>query len=293
MEDEDWSDKSPNFDEDQQSAIDVSHDSYWSSWDNVSITLPVGQYRHVSHGPFSLMIYQRWCFSSSQTVKFPYVSSHFQTHQTSIAPEQTTPEEWKCVSSLAKEFAPWTKGCQGSNTLGKSIKIYKSKSMGFLRYVHPTIHKIWISIMDDMYDTIFDVMNIHLQLGPLFHRHIWEGFNQNSHRFGARRVAGPNIFLPEGHLCWLLQHMSLSWNWVQPFYIVLWLADKGGIILIALDVLVPYLDKPWQYVGSRELLFWTPFSWFRIFISAGNMRLFDHKTHGQICVDSSIIPYLC
>jgi hypothetical protein len=28
MEDEDWSDKSPNFDEDQQSAIDVSHDSY-------------------------------------------------------------------------------------------------------------------------------------------------------------------------------------------------------------------------------------------------------------------------
>ena len=139
---------------------------------------------------------------------------------------------------------------------------------------HPTIHKIWISIMDDIYDTVYlmgwTLMNIHLQLGPLFHRHIWEG-----------------------HLCWLLQHMCLLWNWVQPFYIVLWPADKGGIILIALDFLVPYLDKPWQYVGSRELLFWTPFSWFRIFISAGNMRLFDHKTHGQICVDSSIIPYLC
>ena len=95
-------------------------------------------------------------FPVRKLLSFHMFFSHFQTHQTSIAPEQTTPEEWKCVSSLAKEFAPWTKGCQGSNTLGQSIKIYIykdyiyiSKSMGFLRYVHPTIHKIWISIMDD------------------------------------------------------------------------------------------------------------------------------------------------
>ena len=108
----------------------------------------------------------------------------------------------------------------------------KSKSMGFLRYVHPNIHNIWISRLDDMYDAIFDGMNIHLQLfwcelegsWALTHRLVWEWFNQHSHWFwlSAKSHRPKAILLPEGHLCWLLQHMSLSWNWVQPFYIVLW-----------------------------------------------------------------------